>query len=109
MGRKISRPGVDSARLRLAFKAYKVTYAGHGGWDSILWVVQHSLSYRTGLTALIAFVLLVTHSVRPLRHAFYETFLTIHRFGVVVAVYDLYLHLAKHALPQLPWSSRSSH
>jgi predicted ferric reductase len=86
-----------------ALNAYDVTYDGRGGWASIIWVLQHSLSYRTGLTAFIAFILLTVHSIRPLRHAFYETFLTLHRLGVIVAISGLYFHLAKHALPQLPW------
>jgi predicted ferric reductase len=86
-----------------ALNAYAVTYDGRGGWASINWVLQHSLSYRTGLTAFIAFILLTVHSIRPLRHAFYETFLTLHRLGAIVAISGLYFHLAKHALPQLPW------
>ena len=86
-----------------AYNAYSVTYEGYAGWDSILWVLRHSLSYRTGLTAFIAFGLLIMHSVGPLRHAFYETFLTLHRLGVIIAISGVYFHLAKHALPQLPW------
>lgn len=39
----------------------------------------------------------------PLRHAYYEVFLTLHRLGVAIAITGLYFHLAKHALPQLPW------
>jgi predicted ferric reductase len=86
-----------------AFNAYRVVYDGHGGWDSISWVLQHSLSYRTGLAAFAAFCVLLLHSVAPLRHAFYEAFLTIHRLGVLVAISGVYFHLAKHALPQVPW------
>jgi predicted ferric reductase len=86
-----------------ALNAYDVTYDGRDGWSSINWVLQHSLSYRTGLTAFISFILLIVHSIRPLRHAFYETFLTLHRLGAIVAISGLYFHLAKHALPQLPW------
>jgi predicted ferric reductase len=86
-----------------AYNAYQVTYDGQSGWNSISWVLQHSLSYRTGLAAFAAFCVLVLHSVGPLRHAFYETFLTLHRLGVLVAMSGIYFHLARHALPQLPW------
>jgi predicted ferric reductase len=86
-----------------ACNAYSVTYDGHGGWDSITWVLRHSLSYRLGLTAFVAFGLMLLHSIGPFRHAFYETFLSLHRLGVIVAVAGIYFHLAKHALPQLPW------
>lgn len=83
--------------------AYHVTYNEQHGWHSIEWVLLHSLSYRWGLTACIAFVVLVVHSVGPLRHAFYETFLNVHRISVVIAIFGIYFHLAKHALPQLSW------
>lgn len=39
-----------------AYNAYAVTYDGCGEWDSVIWVLRHSLSYRTGLTAFVAFV-----------------------------------------------------
>lgn len=86
-----------------AFNAYNVAYEGHSGWASISWILQHSLSYRTGLAAFITFLLLVVHSVGSLRHASYDTFITLHRLGVLVAGFGLYFHLAQHALPQLSW------
>jgi predicted ferric reductase len=85
------------------FNSYQVTYSGQSGWHSVGWVLGRSSSYQSGLTAFIAFGLLMIHSIRPLRHAFYETFLTLHRIGIAVAISGVYFHLAKHALPQLPW------
>ncbi|KAH7371340.1 ferric reductase [Pyrenochaeta sp. MPI-SDFR-AT-0127] len=85
------------------YNTYQVTYNGEGGWHSIVWVIRHSLSYQWGLTAFVALGLLMVHSVSPLRHAFYETFLTVHRIGIMVAITGIYYHLAKHDLPQLPW------
>lgn len=86
------------------YNTYRVNYDGQGGWDSISWVLDHSLSYRWGLAAFIALSILITHSLGPLRHAFYETFLTLHRLSIIVAISGVYYHMAKHALPQLPWA-----
>ncbi|KAF1942246.1 ferric reductase [Clathrospora elynae] len=85
------------------YNAFQVTYDGRGGWHSVAWILQHSISYRWGLTAFIAFLLTMIHSLSPIRHAFYETFITLHRIGIAVAISGIYFHLAKHALPQLPW------
>ena len=46
---------------------------------------------------------MLLQSIGPFRHTFYETFLTLHRIGVIVGIAGIYLHLAKHTLPQLPW------
>lgn len=31
-------------------------------------------------------------------------FLTLHRLGIIVAISGVYFHMAKHALPRLPWA-----
>ncbi|KAF1832057.1 hypothetical protein BDW02DRAFT_571465 [Decorospora gaudefroyi] len=85
------------------YNTYQVEYNGKSGWHSIGWLLRRSSSYQFGLVALITFGLLMIHSIRPLRHAFYETFLTLHRIGIFVSLSGVYFHLAKHALPQLPW------
>jgi predicted ferric reductase len=85
------------------YNTYQVTYSGQSGWHSISWLLGRSISYQSGLVAFVAFGLLMIHSIRPLRHAFYETFLTLHRIGIAVSISGVYFHLAKHALPQLPW------
>ncbi|CAO2653696.1 Nn.00g031070.m01.CDS01 [Neocucurbitaria sp. VM-36] len=86
-----------------AYNAYHVTYNRRGGWNSVKWILQHSLSYRWGLTAWVTLSLLMIHSVGPIRHAFYDSFLSLHRIGIVIVLVGIYFHLAKHALPQLPW------
>ena len=86
------------------YNTYRVTYQGQGGWHSIKWVLEHSASYRWGLTGFVAFVFMLIQSLGPLRRAFYDTFLSLHRLGVVVAISGAYFHMAKHALPQLPWA-----
>ncbi|KAF1850702.1 ferric reductase [Cucurbitaria berberidis CBS 394.84] len=85
------------------FNAYHVSYEGRGGWHSVNWIIHHSLSYRWGFAALFTMSLLVLHSISPLRHAFYESFLTLHRIGIFIVMAGIYFHLVKHALPQLPW------
>jgi predicted ferric reductase len=85
------------------YNTLKVTHEGKSGWHSVLWAIHHASSYQWGLSAFAAFLLLMVHSFGPLRHAFYETFLALHRIGVAVAMTGVYFHLTKHALPQLPW------
>lgn len=89
--------------LAFAYNTWSVEYEGQHGWHSILWVIQHSLSYQWAAVACSAFLFLILHSIGVLRHTFYDTFLTLHRLGVIVALAGAYYHLAKHALPQLPW------
>jgi hypothetical protein len=67
------------------YNTYHVKYAGMTGWKSVFWVLGHSLSYRWGLSAFAAFTFLILHSLGPLRHAFYDTFLSLHRLGILVA------------------------
>ncbi|KAF9693098.1 hypothetical protein EKO04_008588 [Ascochyta lentis] len=86
------------------YNTYRVTYRGQSGWTSIKWVLGHSVSYQWGLTAFVVFIFLLLQSLGPLRRAFYDTFLNLHRLGVIVALSGVYFHMAKHALPQLPWA-----
>jgi len=85
------------------YSTYQVTYNGESGWRSVGRLLQESMSYRSGLAAFIAFVFLMIHSIGPIRRSFYETFLSLHRIGIAIAISGVYFHLAKHALPQLPW------
>ncbi|KAJ4987069.1 ferric reductase like transmembrane component [Stagonosporopsis vannaccii] len=86
------------------YNTYHVEYKGQGGFNNIRWVLGHSTSYRWGLAGFTAFMFLSLQSLGPLRRAFYDTFLTLHRLGIIVAMSGVYFHLAKHALPQLPWA-----
>ncbi|KAF2713151.1 ferric reductase [Pleomassaria siparia CBS 279.74] len=86
-----------------AYNTYRTWYDGEGGWDSIHWMFEKSQSYRWAVVGFLAFVFLVSHSINPLRHAFYEVFLATHRLGIFAALVGVYNHLHLHALPQLPW------
>ncbi|EDU48033.1 membrane protein [Pyrenophora tritici-repentis] len=85
------------------YNTYHTTHDGAEGWKNIGWLLSQSSSFQCGLVGFLALILLMVHSIRLLRHPFYETFLTLHRIGIATAISGVYFHLAKHALPQLPW------
>ena len=60
-------------------------------------------SYTWGMVATCAFTFLGIQAWSPFRHAFYETFLGVHRIMVLLSFFGLYQHLVKHGLPQVPW------
>ncbi|KAF2120298.1 ferric reductase [Lophiotrema nucula] len=60
-------------------------------------------SYTWGMVATVCFTFIFLQAWSPIRHAFYETFLNIHRLVVVFSIVGLWYHLEKHGLPQLPW------
>ncbi|KAF2247273.1 hypothetical protein BU26DRAFT_345199 [Trematosphaeria pertusa] len=73
------------------------------GWQAVADALRDEESYTWGMVCTCAFVFLGIQAWSPIRHAFYETFLNIHRLCVIVAFVGLYLHLERHGLPQLPW------
>ncbi|RAR11831.1 ferric reductase [Stemphylium lycopersici] len=85
------------------YNTYQVTHEDKSGWRAVSWILAQSVSFKCGLTSFVAFLLLMLHSIGPFRRSFYETFLTLHRVGVAIAISGIYFHLARHALPQLPW------
>jgi predicted ferric reductase len=77
---------------------------GHGaGWAAISNGLRSEGSYGWGMVGTVAFTFLGIQAWSPFRHAFYETFLNIHRVMVIAALLGLYKHLEMHALPQIPW------
>ncbi|KAI9832312.1 MAG: hypothetical protein M1826_001998 [Phylliscum demangeonii] len=54
-----------------------------------------------GLVGTLAMTLILLHSPSPVRHAFYETFLTVHQLLALAAVIGVYFHLSIDHLPQL--------
>jgi predicted ferric reductase len=76
----------------------------HGmGWKEIGKAIAQEESYGWGMVGTIAFTILGIQAWSPIRHAFYETFLNIHRFMVLVSLVGVYIHLERHGLPQVPW------
>jgi predicted ferric reductase len=55
-----------------------------------------------GLVAMVAMVAIIIQSASVIRHAFYETFLHLHQFLVVVILAGILLHCEQEKLPQRP-------
>lgn len=76
----------------------------HGqGWSAVAAGISDEGSYTYGTLGTCAFVFLGIQAWSPFRHAFYETFLNIHKVVVILALVGLWKHLELHALPQIPW------
>ncbi|KAH7066761.1 ferric reductase like transmembrane component-domain-containing protein [Paraphoma chrysanthemicola] len=76
----------------------------HGaGWAAVGNGLRTEGSYGWGMVGTVAFAFIGIQAWSPFRHAFYETFLNIHRLCVIVALVGLYKHLEMHSLPQVPW------
>lgn len=73
------------------------------GWEEVTKGLTTEASYGWGMVSTVGFTVLLLQSPSPIRHAFYETFINIHRFMVWTALIGLYMHLDKHHLPQVPW------
>ncbi|KAF2457991.1 hypothetical protein BDY21DRAFT_285235 [Lineolata rhizophorae] len=74
-----------------------------GSWDGVGDAIAGAVSYRWGLVGSIVFVFVGLQAWSPLRHAFYDTFLNIHRISALTAVVAVYMHLNLHTLPQQPF------
>ncbi|KAI8932745.1 hypothetical protein NX059_010235 [Plenodomus lindquistii] len=76
----------------------------HGGnWKHVGDALASEGSYGWGMVGTIAFTFIGIQAWSPFRHAFYETFLNIHRLCAMAALIGLYKHLELHTLPQVPW------
>ncbi|KAF2714937.1 hypothetical protein K504DRAFT_445861 [Pleomassaria siparia CBS 279.74] len=73
------------------------------GWKSVANAISQETSYGWGTVGTFAFLILGIQAWSPFRHAFYETFLNIHRLMIVAALVGVYMHLEQHSLPQVPW------
>jgi len=75
---------------------------GHDGWGAIGSSLAETSSYQWGMVATGASVLILVTSFSPLRHAFYETFVNLHRLLALATLVGTYLHIERAQLPQLP-------
>ncbi|KAL5115468.1 hypothetical protein ACEQ8H_006609 [Pleosporales sp. CAS-2024a] len=80
---------------------YNTAYSA--GWAAVGDALRTEGSYGWGMVGVVAFTFIAIQAWSPFRHAFYETFLNIHRVMVIVALLGLYKHLEMHHLPQVPW------
>ncbi|CCT61130.1 hypothetical protein [Plenodomus lingam JN3] len=73
----------------------------HGaGWDHVVKGLHTEGSYGWGMVGTVAFTFIGIQAWSPFRHAFYETFLNIHRLCAIAAMIGIYKHLELHTLPQ---------
>ena len=79
------------------------TLRSEGGAAAVAAGLRDEPSYTYGMVATCAFTILGIQAWSPFRHAFYETFLGIHRLMVLISFVGLYEHLKRHGLPQIPW------
>ncbi|GAB7354979.1 hypothetical protein MBLNU459_g5591t2 [Dothideomycetes sp. NU459] len=82
---------------------YLVNTANSGGAREIGLSLATSQSYAWGMVATCAFTVIVLQAFSPIRHAFYEVFLNMHRLLVLLGLAGVYVHLARAGLPQLPY------
>ncbi|KAG8629835.1 hypothetical protein KVT40_001454 [Elsinoe batatas] len=83
--------------------AFAVNVVNAGGEHAFATALQTSTSYRWGMVATVVFVAMVILALSPLRHAFYEFFINMHRALALVALIGVYIHIEKAKLPQLPY------
>ena len=75
------------------FVAGTIAAKGDQGWFIIQMAIKSSTFILAGVVALCTFVALLLHSPSVIRHAFYETFLTVHIALAVVATIAVSVHL----------------
>jgi predicted ferric reductase len=83
--------------------AWMVNAVDAGGMKVVSEKINSTPSYRWGTVSTVLFMFMFIQAWSPLRHAFYETFLSIHRLSALFAFIGVYCHLDLHHLPQIPW------
>ncbi|KIW05033.1 uncharacterized protein PV09_04189 [Verruconis gallopava] len=87
--------------------AWIVVTHKQGSWAAVKMGITdgpHAVSYMAGMVAVVAALILLVQSLSPLRHAFYETFLNVHKLMVITFLVGVYVHLKWDNLPQIPWA-----
>jgi len=89
------------------FVAWAVVQTADGGWQSVSEKILGDRFIGSGTVGTFALLILVILSISPIRHAFYETFLTTHIILAFITFACTWAHCASAAvtggLPQLPW------
>ncbi len=83
--------------------AWAINSLNAGGFHGLQNSLSHSTSYQWGMVATAVFVYMTIQAWAPVRHAFYETFLNVHRLLAAFALIGVYVHLDTAHLPQLPY------
>ncbi|EON62330.1 hypothetical protein W97_01551 [Coniosporium apollinis CBS 100218] len=83
--------------------AWAVNAYTAGKWSGINTSLAKELSYQWGMVGTCAMLFMAIQAWSPIRHAFYETFLNMHRLFALFALVGVYVHIDAHSLPQVPW------
>lgn len=84
------------------FFAWLAAYKLAKGNQATMHIFDNAPFLYYGLMGLIAIVILPLHSLSPIRHAFYETFLHLHQSLAFLAFLGIYVHLDVMHLPAYP-------
>ena len=84
------------------FFAWLASYKLAKGDDATFRIFKNAPFLDYGLLGLIAIAILPLHSLSPIRHAFYETFLHLHQSLAFLALLGVYVHLDIMKLPAYP-------
>ncbi|OAL39070.1 hypothetical protein AYO20_01821 [Fonsecaea nubica] len=91
-----------AALSAIHFFAWLAAYKLAKGDQATIRIFRGAPFLYYGLLGLIAIVLLPLHSLSPIRHAFYETFLHLHQSLAFMALLGVYVHLDIMRLPAYP-------
>lgn len=83
--------------------AYLVNTSNNGGSNAIEQSLASSVSYTWGMVGTVMFTAIAIFAFSPIRHAFYEVFLNMHRLMALLGLIGVYVHLDKANLPQVPY------
>lgn len=83
--------------------AYLANTNSSGGAKAIKESLASSVSYQWGMVGTCMLTFLTIQAFAPIRHAFYEVFLNVHRLVALVGLVGVYIHLDAASLPQLPY------
>jgi len=78
-----------------------------GSWSAVnmgLTGGPHAGSYMAGMVGAAAGLIISIQAWSPIRHAFYETFLNVHKLMALTFLIGVYIHLKWDNLPQVPWA-----
>ncbi|KAI9721578.1 MAG: hypothetical protein M1828_005068 [Chrysothrix sp. TS-e1954] len=90
---------VESIIHVFAWGSSKIDASGWSGFSESF----HDAFMNWGTVATVLMLFITIQAWSPVRHAFYETFINIHRLAALFAFIGVYVHCDKGHLPQLPY------
>ena len=81
------------------FVAWAIVQTADGGWESVKHKVVDDIFISSGTIGCLGMIVILILSVSPVRHAFYETFLSSHILLAMVVFVCTLIHCVATALP----------